>query len=68
MAPSIMVHAGATSALGDVGRGAQLQTASGLLLLVQRGGSSSRRARGAGVLGGGDINRLHIKLMPMARR
>lgn len=42
--------------LGDAGRGAQPQTASALLLLVQGGRSSSRKARVASVLGGGEIN------------
>lgn len=41
--------------LGDAGRGAQLQTASEILLLVQGGRSSSGKARGASVLGGGEI-------------
>lgn len=37
MAPGMMVQAGATSTLGDAGRGAQIQVASAPLLLVQRG-------------------------------
>lgn len=53
MVPSMT---GATSTMGDAGRGAQLQAASALLLLVQRGRSSSRAARGAGMWGGGGIN------------
>lgn len=67
MAPSITVRAGATSTLGDVGRGAQFQMASALLLLVQRGRSSSGKARGVSVWGGGEANGLQIKGMPMAR-